>query len=165
MTPPPSWCRPHWGALVNTPVPRCGWLLAPMPRAEGVGHSRMPSEQRPLSENVRRQLLRPHCTQARYRGKSTRLGRCCPCSYVTVADIQRFLWLAMPFTQPAPIFLHLANHSLCRVRLVVGTPSAMNQVWSRLQRIESGWGEQRWCRNRLSQVRHDWCQPLVCLQI
>jgi hypothetical protein len=34
---------------VTTPVvPRCGWLLAPAPRAEGAGHSRMPSEQKPL---------------------------------------------------------------------------------------------------------------------
>jgi hypothetical protein len=40
--------RPHWRSLAYTPVPRCGWLQAPTPRAEGAGHSRMPSEQRPL---------------------------------------------------------------------------------------------------------------------
>lgn len=54
MTPSPS----PQGSVSVYPSPQMRMATRSMPRAEGAGHSRMPSEQRPLSENVRRQLLR-----------------------------------------------------------------------------------------------------------
>jgi hypothetical protein len=153
---------------VTTPViPRCGRLLAPAPRAEDDGHSRMPSEQRPLCagrSDVSCYGRLGHVKKCR--GTLHGLGRHCPSASAFLACVNHGLTFTMVCIDRAARRPDSTQDGLCaEIQGRRGPHIQHDSMRKPLLNIESGAARWHCVRNRISQVRHDWCRACGMPQI
>jgi hypothetical protein len=150
---------------VNTPVPRCGWLLA---QCQGLRASVILGCPRNKGLFLRTSDVSCYgrfVHKERCRGKSTRFGRRCPALYVTVADIQCRLCSQCCSRSQSSTTQHpvkpfpLSSQTGCGDPVQTESrpePSLKNRVWSEMNSAGVGTG---YPKCDMIGVRH-----LACLQ-